>query len=287
MKKRKSLISFTLLSAGLQAAPVPSLPMLVTEMEQPLNTMELEGLAIADRWKSGTDKPIQSDDGAVIYFYGSSQPTVVCAPLKLCDIQLEPGEQITKGGLNAGDTVRWGFTPTLSGSGSDAVTHVLVKPKQIGIDTTLQISTNRRSYSIKLISKANDWMPIVKFDYPEQLNLALNSMYQRQQTVKASTTLGNGLNINNLDFEYRIEGKTAFAPIRVYNNSIKTILEMPRSVQTGKLPSLLVVNGGQRELINYRYRDGKFIVDGLPDQIALILGAGKRQQTVLIKRKGA
>ena len=170
--------------------------------------------------------------------------------------------------------------------GAQAVTHILVKPTDVNIETTLQIATNRRAYLLKLTAKHNDWMPIVKFDYPETLQVAMDSLYDRQQSEKQSKSIGNGLNIDDLDFDYDIEGNAKFAPVRVYNNSVKTILEMPRSVATGKLPSLLVINAGQRELINYRYRDGKFVVDGLPDQIALLLGAGKHQQTVLIKRKG-
>ncbi len=98
-------------------------------------------------------------------------------------------------------------------------------------------------------------MPIVRFDYPETLQIAMDSMYERQQTEQHSKEIADGLNIDDLDFDYDIEGNTRFTPVRVYNNSVKTILEMPRSV-AGKLPSLLVINAGQRELINYRYRNG-------------------------------
>ncbi|WP_299695905.1 TrbG/VirB9 family P-type conjugative transfer protein, partial [uncultured Vibrio sp.] len=140
------------------------------------------GLDIAQRWINGTDKPIRAPDGAVTYYYGKSMPTVVCAPLKTCDIQLEAGERISPNGLNAGDTVRWAFTPTVSGQGAEAVTHILVKPTDVDIETTLQISTNRRSYLIKLTAKHNDWMPMVRFDYPETVNLALDSLYERQES---------------------------------------------------------------------------------------------------------
>ncbi len=90
-----------------------------------------------------------------------------------------------------------------------------------------------------------------------------------------------------LTLTIRPKGRAPFVPVRVYNNSLKTIIEMPRSVATGKLPSLVVVNGGRHELINYRYRNNQFIVDGLPNQIMLLLGTGKYQQSVLISRKGA
>ncbi|NMT19429.1 TrbG/VirB9 family P-type conjugative transfer protein, partial [Vibrio parahaemolyticus] len=78
------------------------------------------------------------------------------------------------------------------------------------------------------------------FDYPETLQIAMDSMYERQQTEQHSKEIADGLNIDDLDFDYDIEGNTRFTPVRVYNNSVKTILEMPRSVATGKLPSLLV-----------------------------------------------
>ncbi|WP_248378950.1 hypothetical protein [Vibrio parahaemolyticus] len=66
------------------------------EMPQALTASEQAGLDIAKRWINGTDKPIRSPDGAITYFFGKSLPSVVCAPLKTCDIQLEPGEQISK-----------------------------------------------------------------------------------------------------------------------------------------------------------------------------------------------
>lgn len=284
---RAVLVSSAVWSSGVVANAVPGIANTsLIEMVAPLDATEQAGVDMAKRWINGTDKPVLGPNGAVTYYYGSSLPTVVCAPLKTCDIQLEPGERISQNGLNAGDTVRWAFTPTVSGQGGEAVTHILVKPTDANIETTLQISTNRRAYVIKLTAKHNDWMPIIRFDYPETLQFAMDSLYERQQSEHQSKQIGHGLTIDDLNFDYEINGKTAFTPIRVYNNSVKTILEMPRSVATGTLPSLLVINAGQRELINYRYREGKFVVDGLPDQIALLLGAGKQQKTVLIKRKG-
>ncbi|MBO0201297.1 TrbG/VirB9 family P-type conjugative transfer protein, partial [Vibrio alginolyticus] len=78
--------------------------------------------------------------------------------------------------------------------------------------------TNRRSYLIKLTAKHNDWMPIVRFDYPETLQIAMDSMYERQQTEQHSKEIADGLNIDDLDFDYDIEGNTRFTPVRVYNN---------------------------------------------------------------------
>lgn len=121
-------LSLLILSSMAFANTVPGINSTsLIELAEPLNEVEKAGVEMAKRWINHPDKPIRSADGAVTYFYGQSLPSVVCAPLKTCDIQLEPGERINPNGLNAGDTVRWSFTPTVSGRGSNAVTHILVK----------------------------------------------------------------------------------------------------------------------------------------------------------------
>ena len=253
----------------------------------PLTPSEKAGVALAKKWMNKTTTPITAGDGSVTYFYGAVMPTAVCSPNNVCDIQLQAGEKISKNGLNASDTVRWSITPMVSGQGAQQTTHIMVKPSDAGLSGNLVIGTDRRTYNIKLVSRSHDWMPTMKFDYPESIARTVETLYAKEATQTANKQLGNGLNIDSLDFDYKTEGKAPFVPVRVYNNSIKTIIEMPRSVATGKLPSLVVINAGRHELINYRYRHHQFIVDGLPDQIMLLLGTGKYQQSVLISRKGA
>lgn len=283
------LLLVGLLTQSANAAIVPSITdnaLSLLSPDNPLSINEKVAVSLAEKWMNGKTKPITRGDGSVTYFYGVTLPTVVCAPLKICDIQLEAGERIVKDGLKVADTVRWGVSPMVSGEGGNAITHVTVKPSDSGLDTNMVIATDRRTYNIKLVSRQNNWMPTINFDYPETINDAIESLYAKQAAATELKTLGDGLNINNLSFNYHIEGKAPFTPVRVYNNSVKTILDMPRTVATGKLPSLLVVNANKRELINYRYQNGKFIVDGLPQQIILLLGSGKQQQSVLITNKG-
>lgn len=255
--------------------------------EKPLTAKESQGLALTQKWMHGTSKPITAGDGAVTYYFGKTQASVVCAPLKTCDIQLQPGERITKNGVNIGDSTRWLVTPSLSGEGDKQQTHLIVKPTDIGLETSMVVNTNRRTYSIKLVSREKDWMPAVNFDYPEVVQSEWESYYAAQQQEKAQKTLGDGLNIDNLDFAYRIEGKADFKPVRVYNNGIKTFIELPRSVSSGELPTVLVVNSGsgEKEIVNYGFKDNKFIVDQLARQLILVQGVGSNQESVLISRE--
>ncbi|TFZ62437.1 P-type conjugative transfer protein TrbG [Photobacterium damselae subsp. piscicida] len=289
MYKPKLFALGLLLSCSAQASIVPPLSqdsLNFLSPDIPLTNAEKAGVALAQKWMNGKTKPITRGDGSVTYFYGAVMPTVVCSPLNLCDIQLQPGEEILPKGLNASDTVRWTISPMVSNSPQGKITHVMVKPADAGLSANLVIGTNLRTYNIKLISRQKEWMPTVNFDYPEVISQTLQSLYTRTAEAKERNTLGNGLSIEDLDFNYKTQGNAPFVPVRVYNNSIKTILDMPRSVATGKLPTLLVVNDGRREVVNYRYLNGRFIVDGLPNQIILLLGSGKYQQSVLITKQG-
>ncbi|MFM2625775.1 P-type conjugative transfer protein TrbG [Vibrio owensii] len=252
--------------------------------DKPLTEVEAKGLSLVKKWVNGKSKPITRGDGSVTYFFGATLPRVVCSPLKTCDIQLEAGERISKQGVHIGDNVRWQISPTLSGEGENQITHLIVKPSEVGLSTTLLVATNRRTYSMMLTSRKNDWMPTINFDYPEQIQAEWDSYYTAQTAKKEARSLGGGLSIDDLDFNYDIHGNAAFKPVRVYNNSIKTILEMPRSVSSGELPTLLVVNAGKREVVNYRYREGKFIVDQLANEIILLMGVGSDQESVIVRR---
>jgi hypothetical protein len=57
--------------------------------------------------------------------------------------------------LNVGDSVRWQIIPATQGTSNATITHVMIKPTDIGL------TTNRRAYSIKLVGRAEDWMPRV------------------------------------------------------------------------------------------------------------------------------
>lgn len=274
------------------AQPVPDIQPDTTpnitalSQENPLTAQEAAGVALAKKWINGTSKPVTAGDGSVTYFFGKSQPVIVCAPLQICDLALEPGERINKNGLNIGDSTRWGVTPSLSGEGDTQITNLIIKPADVGLVTSLVINTDRRTYSIRLVSRNKDWMPLVNFDYPEALKKSWDDFYATRAADRQAKTLGNGLNIDNLDFEYRIEGDAPFRPVRVYNNGIKTFIELPRSVASGELPAVMVVNPGtgEKEVVNYGWSNGKFIVDQLARQIVLVIGVGRQQQSVLISR---
>ncbi|MBR4738004.1 MAG: TrbG/VirB9 family P-type conjugative transfer protein, partial [Rhodocyclaceae bacterium] len=118
----------------------------------PLSRQEEEALAISNRWREGkttASKPIAGKNGEVIFVFGAPA-TVVCAVLQICDVALQEGEQVNS--INLGDTARWMVEPAITGRGANEVQHLIIKPLDIGLETSMVVTTNRRTYHMRLKS---------------------------------------------------------------------------------------------------------------------------------------
>ena len=93
-------------------------------------------------------------------------PTVVCAPLRVCMIELQSGEKLV-GEPQIGDSVRWNLSPAMYGSGASSTSVIVLKPQGPGLDTNLLITTDRRAYYLRLLSKPDDYVARVAFAYPD------------------------------------------------------------------------------------------------------------------------
>ena len=163
---------------AISAEPPPPIPVL-SGNKIGLTRKEKRGVGYADQWSGNSEMPARGDDGSVVFMFGGTLPSVVCAPLYVCDVALQAGETVND--IDIGDAVRWKVTPASSGSGPDTITHVIVKPTDTGLVTNMLITTNRRIYSIKLVSREHDWMPSVSFAYPEDTRAKLAAFQQDRQ----------------------------------------------------------------------------------------------------------
>jgi type IV secretion system protein VirB9 len=138
-------------------------------MDLPLNPTALEAVRMSDTWRAGQNTPAAGSDGRVLYAYGSGLPIVVCAPLRVCMIELQPGEKIT-GEPQIGDAIQWNLSPAMYGQGEETRSAIVLKPQEPGLDTNLLITTDRRAYYLRLGSKPQDYVARVAFSYPEEQN---------------------------------------------------------------------------------------------------------------------
>ena len=96
--------------------------------------------------------------------------------------------------------------------------------------------------------------------------------------------MGKEVDLSKLNFNYELDGSALWKPERVYDDGLKTYIQLPRVTKTGEMPILLVRKGGKDVLVNYRVQNLTMMVDGLFDTIALVVGVGGDQESVEIRR---
>jgi len=208
---------------------------------------------------------------------------VYAAPGEITDIALEPGERLVGSGpVAAGDTVRWIIGDTESGSGANQQVHILVKPTRPDLVTNLVIDTDRRTYHLELRSDETTYMAAVSWIYAQDQLIALR---QQNADAAAATPIAAGIDINALNFRYRIEGDNpAWRPLRAFDDGRQVFIEFPTGISQGEMPPLWVIGAeGGAELVNYRVQGNHMIVDRLFAAAELRLG-GEHQKKVRIVR---
>lgn len=222
----------------------------------------------------------QSPDGAsytnAIMNYGYTSGVLYqihTAPLRLTDIQLEPGEEII-GKPAAGDTVRWVLGVNKSVQDGLPQQHVLIKPVASGLATTLVINTNRRTYLLELTSHKETYMAAVSWQYPQRIQRASLDRLRAQALRQPAPP---SVDLDNLNFAYRVEahqGNPHWTPTRVFDDGRRVFIRFPAGFQQGEAPALFVTaRDGQSQMVNYRVRNGHYIVDRLFSTAELRVGS--------------
>lgn len=272
-----------------------------------LRKIDEQALGEANRWRQGdtAPAPVSGREGRVVFRFGATVPKVMCAPLRVCDIELQAGEQV-QGEPHTGDDERWDITPAISG----ITQHVVVKPLAPNAATNMAIYTDRRVYHVELQSATTseaDYMPFVSFSYPDDQRLKWMALVQQQQTVSSQPTdtqttggsdfRGLSVDASRLNYRYDIEAEGWFgrkqrakrwAPRKVFDDGRRTFIQLPEYVRHRELPMLVVRDGaGTDTIVNTSFEPEPLIlvVDRLFDAGVLVLGAGRNQERVTIHRE--
>lgn len=209
---------------------------------------------------------------------------LVAAPGRLTDIALEPGEALVDANpIAAGDTARWIIGDTFSGSGETRRVHILVKPTAGDLSTNLIIYTTRRTYFLELRASNQGFLTQIRWRYPAPVVAPTVAVAPSMMAPVVPPP------VPKLNLAYRIHGRGAFRPARVWDDSARTYLEFPSAKVLSDLPPLFLVgpDGKSLELLNYRV-DGRVLVfERLAQAMELRLGLGKSARRVRIERKVA
>jgi type IV secretion system protein VirB9 len=248
--------------------------------------------AAAQTWlQTGNAPSMVGTNGEVMYAYGQSQPTITCAPLHICLINLLPGEHITN--LSIGDSVRW--LVQTADAGQAPV--VVVKPTADGLSTNLAVTTDAgRVYYMTLVSDKHTYVPQIGFYDPQQLVINMQSQALRQRAAEAAKKEGvvaplGQVDPSTLDFDYTCKPGDGHAglerddltPVRVFASGGHTYLQMPGGMKYADAPAVFNVSNDDTELMNSRLVHGYFIIDGLPQKFKLVVGVGKSSRSVVCR----
>ena len=244
-------------------------------------------VAIAERevargWSART---VRSGD-AVVFPFGRTQPTVTCAPLRACVIQLETGERVL--GTASGDGERWLVDRTVTGEGGRTVL-VVVKPIACNLTTNLVLSTDRRVYDITLFSPPcvsgraggadNEYARHVSFYYPDAL-LARS----KGDSDQFDSCVGSRPEALNFGYHWTSNRRIPWNPVAVYDDGVHVYVKLPASATHEELPALFLEGlDGKLAVLNYAVRGGDtFVSDRVFDRAVLIVGPNGKDGRVEI-----
>ena len=81
----------------------------------PLTRGEQRALRLSRDWTGRGPAPVLSFSGKLIYVHGASMPTILAAPMQVCDVELQQGEKVHE--IVVGDSARWMVETGATGSG--------------------------------------------------------------------------------------------------------------------------------------------------------------------------
>jgi type IV secretion system protein VirB9 len=147
--------------------------------------------------------------------------------------------------------------------------------------------TDRRTYNFDLVSSSREFIPSVRFSYPDDAIRSWNAFITESKTKKQDElVLSEGANLSpdDLYFGYDImKGKEVpWKPVRVFDDGLKTYIEMPAKYRSMEAPVLLFYEGQQQKLVNYRVKERFYVVGRIMTKKAVLI-AGKTR--VVIERK--
>ena len=228
-------------------------------------------------------------EGAVITFpFGHSQPTVTCARLRACIIELQAGEIVLS--RIAGDLERWEVTPASAGT-DGRTTLVVIKPKDCDLTTNLVLATDRRIYDLTLDSPPCKTAAVRAETNPQDPYVRHVRFYYPDETVAqwakpATPTIGPDVTQLNFNYDVRRDKQFPWQPAQVFDDGAHVYIKLPEAARHSEAPVLFVVGSdGARTLLNYTVSGDTYVTDRLFDKAVMVAGVDGKERTITLERR--
>lgn len=262
-----------------------------------LDSTTKQAISKASKWLHQTNTPIVRK-GEIIQKYGAGVPTLVLPPLSISSIILSKGETVVPDGVQLADPENFGIEETYGGYGRNKYPILIAKSKTLDeMQTVLIVITTKRVYHIKLVSSTGEWTPKLAFSYPSEAIVRSPQTLERLLDAGSNETTPEGTVAEPVDsylyaagdvqFNYTVKGDQSILPLRVFDLGHQTVIEMGPGINKVNAPALLLEDeSGNEEMVNARFKNGRYILDQ-PIHVAYLLsGVGWDQTKVTIEKLG-
>ena len=173
---------------------------------------------------------------------------VFLTPLNITDIRLKASENVVN--ITLGDPTMWIAESVQSTEGENLITHILLRPRNINIQTDCMVITDERVYYFNLISTGDTHLTALEFVYP----------YDEKKGKGYSSS--NSINVSDLNFNYNIEGNGGYKPKRVYSDTTRTYIQFDNSFSKISITPTLYLKDrdGEESLVNFSIKGITYIV---------------------------
>ncbi|HDD9007779.1 TPA: TrbG/VirB9 family P-type conjugative transfer protein [Escherichia coli] len=174
-------------------------------------------------------------------------------------IELEEGEVIKSEdtGLAIGDPEAW--DPAVRGN------TIFLRPKAAEPDTNIAIVTNKRIYSIQLVSTDQNPTYLLRYIYPKSPDSVKPNVMTGRSRVVAPCTEGNVIN-----GRYEVRGSQKIKPEAIWDNGRLTCFRWSAAAD---LPVVFrILPDGKEQLVNYHMDKNVMVIHEIAPAFVLRLG---------------
>jgi type IV secretion system protein TrbG len=271
----------------------PDLPLQLSR-EAPLPANTREALALSQASLDADPQAKAAPDGRVLLTYGAGTPTLICALLKVTEIDLEPGETVVKDGVDVGDSPEFHAVVRHAGSGPTGYDYLVLKPTGANVETTMTVGTDRRVYYFRLRATENQFISRVAFAYPQNEAAARAKALKEQSLARALVKPDSAPHMAEIaptpafkPWKYSIKKKGRDAdylvPVSVGDDGAHTQIQLTQEARMRGLPVLQIRDATGPIPANTHWEEhNKLIVDAIFEDGCLLEGVGRKQQRVCI-----
>jgi type IV secretion system protein TrbG len=248
--------------------------------------------AARDYQRTGVARTVE--EGAFVTFpYGHAQPTVTCAPLRVCVIELQAGESVLS--KIAGDTQRWEIQ--LAPAGSDGRTPlIVVKPHDCGLTTNLVLATTAgRIYDMTLdsppcprsgVNPHGVYIRHVRFYYPDAMVQAWTTPSTAPPAAATIVSSTSAARIDALNFGYKVHRDRGFpwSPLAVFDDGVHCYIKLPPLAAHRDAAVLFMLReDGTKTLLNYSLSGDTYVTDRIFHVAVLVIGESGQERAVRLE----